>query len=492
VPGVAAEWLERNFVYPDWPTNSTFSVVSPLVQTGVNADNLPIAQSVIANAHLEITQRFEMLDTVVGTAMGTTPASAGGAGTFLHSNRYVLKQTYTVKNIAGAAISNVQLFQLLHGLNSQRGVYDNRLYTGQLSNFCYDTTLAGVDAYAAGAGAGLEDFIGFHATSAPTALEIGSYGIEGNGVDNHGVGKPTDGVHLSIEANWLTAPYNTRQGTDNFAPPTRWVSGAQRWNLGNLSPNQSVSFDVVLSILTGTKVPTGTGSTGSCDGGSSVPGGIDYEFESVETEGTCFSDFARADQAELEVRIAQGDFAALTFQIPSQPAQVWKVEFSGSSTGSITVKFGYDRDARRSSECRLRLCQLGGRCRGRQHFTGLHFRRAGRSHARRELHRLRNRARHFHQLDPHCGRPKWLVNGASVSTAANYTFTVTANELIIYWSRADEAFVVEVPELPGCMADGASYEEAGANAQVVIQEWIETARALGRVIPEPRGKLAYA
>ena len=65
-------------------------------------------------------------------------------------------------------------------------------------------------------------------------------------------------------------------------------------------------------------------------------------------------------------------------------------------------------------------------------------------------------------------------------------------ELIIYWSRADESFVVEVPELPGCMADGASYEEAVANAQVVIQEWVETARSLGRPIPEPRGKLAYA
>ena len=65
-------------------------------------------------------------------------------------------------------------------------------------------------------------------------------------------------------------------------------------------------------------------------------------------------------------------------------------------------------------------------------------------------------------------------------------------ELIIYWSRADECFVVEVPELPGCMADGASYEEAVANAQVVIQEWIETARSLGRSSPAPRGKLAYA
>ena len=65
-------------------------------------------------------------------------------------------------------------------------------------------------------------------------------------------------------------------------------------------------------------------------------------------------------------------------------------------------------------------------------------------------------------------------------------------ELIIYWSRAVESFVVEVPELPGCIADGASYEEAVTNAQFVIQEWIETARTLGRPIPEPRGRLAYA
>ena len=65
-------------------------------------------------------------------------------------------------------------------------------------------------------------------------------------------------------------------------------------------------------------------------------------------------------------------------------------------------------------------------------------------------------------------------------------------ELIIYWSRDDQAFLVEVPELPGCMADGASYEDALANAQKVIAEWIETAQALGRAIPEPKGKLFYA
>lgn len=51
---------------------------------------------------------------------------------------------------------------------------------------------------------------------------------------------------------------------------------------------------------------------------------------------------------------------------------------------------------------------------------------------------------------------------------------------------------MEVPELPGCMADGGSYETAVANAQIVIEEWLETAEALGRSIPEPRGKLMYA
>jgi predicted RNase H-like HicB family nuclease len=65
-------------------------------------------------------------------------------------------------------------------------------------------------------------------------------------------------------------------------------------------------------------------------------------------------------------------------------------------------------------------------------------------------------------------------------------------ELVFYWSKADNSFLVEVPELPGCMADGATYEEAVSNATIVISEWIETAQSLGRPIPEPKGKLAYA
>ena len=65
-------------------------------------------------------------------------------------------------------------------------------------------------------------------------------------------------------------------------------------------------------------------------------------------------------------------------------------------------------------------------------------------------------------------------------------------EVIVYQNEEDEAYIAEVPELPGCMADGTTYEEALKNVQVIISEWIETARTLGREIPTPKGKLAYA
>ncbi|WP_448570336.1 type II toxin-antitoxin system HicB family antitoxin [Trichothermofontia sp.] len=65
-------------------------------------------------------------------------------------------------------------------------------------------------------------------------------------------------------------------------------------------------------------------------------------------------------------------------------------------------------------------------------------------------------------------------------------------ELIIYWSEVDQAFIVEVPELPGCVADGVTYQEAVKNAEIIIQEWIETAQLLGRSIPEPKGRLLFA
>jgi len=65
-------------------------------------------------------------------------------------------------------------------------------------------------------------------------------------------------------------------------------------------------------------------------------------------------------------------------------------------------------------------------------------------------------------------------------------------EVIVYWSKEDEYYVAEVPELPGCMANGATYQEALQNVEIIISEWIETAKLLKRNIPEPKGKLTYA
>lgn len=65
-------------------------------------------------------------------------------------------------------------------------------------------------------------------------------------------------------------------------------------------------------------------------------------------------------------------------------------------------------------------------------------------------------------------------------------------EIILYWSTEDDAYIAEIPELPGCMADGSTMVEALTNAELVISEWIETAKDLNRPIPEPKGKLHYA
>lgn len=65
-------------------------------------------------------------------------------------------------------------------------------------------------------------------------------------------------------------------------------------------------------------------------------------------------------------------------------------------------------------------------------------------------------------------------------------------EVIIYWSDEDDAFIAEVPELPGCAADGETYSEVLSNLEVIIDEWVETAKQMGRPIPEPKGRLIFA
>ena len=69
---------------------------------------------------------------------------------------------------------------------------------------------------------------------------------------------------------------------------------------------------------------------------------------------------------------------------------------------------------------------------------------------------------------------------------------MTKYEIILYWSDEDAAFIAEVPELPGCVADGSTRQEALAKVETVISEWLETARELGRPVPEPKGRLLFA
>lgn len=69
---------------------------------------------------------------------------------------------------------------------------------------------------------------------------------------------------------------------------------------------------------------------------------------------------------------------------------------------------------------------------------------------------------------------------------------MTRYEIIIYWSEDDKAYIAEVPELPGCKADGATYSKALSHVEVIIDEWIETAKMLKRPVPEPKGRLMFA
>lgn len=330
---VSPIWLEPRFSFPDWDTNSNFGVLQPMTDNGPTSQGLPTLRSIVGNGTLQITQDLRFVDTVGGVAMGLAAASAGGGGSYKLSNRYVLEQSYTFTNVSGQTLEQVQMFQFLHGLTSQQGVYDNRAYGGAMPAYRYGVTLSG-DAMSSG---GQFDYLAFASSQAPSAVEIGRYGIEG--VDDHVVGKPSVGTHLSIEQNALS-------GADAFAPAERWVGGAQRFDLGTLADGQSATFTTTLAILTGWQVGGGDGgSSGSVNGGAGVPGGIDYHFLGSNSSGQLFAEFSLADAGEIAERIAAGEFGALSFAVPGRVLQIYDLEFEGSFSGGVQLTFGFDPSA---------------------------------------------------------------------------------------------------------------------------------------------------
>ena len=239
----ATTWLEPHFIAPNWLTNSDFAVVAPIAGTGVfNGSGFEIYSSGVSNSELGVRMFYEFIDTVTGIEQGNKPKSAFGPGDSETSNRYILKQTYELLNLTTHPMTEIHAFQFLHGLHSTRAVYDDRPYGGPLAEYHYDVTLRGLSSD----GTYLhDDFLSMHSARLPLSWEVGRYGIEG--IDSHAVGKPSVGVHLSIETGTLS-------GLDLFdlATPPRWVSGAMNWKLPDLMPGMHTHYEVLLSISTNT------------------------------------------------------------------------------------------------------------------------------------------------------------------------------------------------------------------------------------------------
>ena len=242
-------WLQPQWFYPDWTSNSDFGVeqgVAPVSRgSPTNVWGFPIFQSTVTNRHLRVTLLYEMLDSGTGIAAGLVPQSRSWPGRWVQTDRYVFRQTCLVGNRSTTSLRNVRFFQFLHGLESSCGVYDDRDYGGPFGEYRYDLTLQGrfvardtrTDTPAL-----LHDVLTLHANRRPAAWEVGYYGREER--DSHLVGKPSVGVHWKVETNALN-------GTDFFGPAEgRYVSGALAFDLGDLAPEQVVTQTVLLTVAT--------------------------------------------------------------------------------------------------------------------------------------------------------------------------------------------------------------------------------------------------
>ncbi len=241
-PVTTPKWLTPLFEGPDWTTNSDFSVLNSTLDTGMtNAGGFAIFESTIGNGDLEIKVTSQVVDTGSGMAIGSDPASTGGAGTSLTSDQYVFKQSYGITNISGEDITDLKFYQLLVGDNATESLYDDRDYGGVLGDYQFDTTVSG-ESYgwqnATGEFFSHNDALTLHTDATPTGYESGEY------IDSGDMTKPTAGVHLSVEDGSLN-------NVDNFAvadPDNARAGGAQEHTLANLAPGATEIYDVLLSI----------------------------------------------------------------------------------------------------------------------------------------------------------------------------------------------------------------------------------------------------
>lgn len=234
-PPQKSMWLEPQWIYPTWTTNSTFLTSVPgSFPTDTDGDGLPEGSSVIDNGDVEVTIQWDFVDTVDGTPMGI------GGGASIRSDRYVMLITYSIKNLKATTLTGVRFYQFLagHPANNEqptvRAVYDTTSYSGPLQSFRYDVTQFATntgDAEGLPTGCMFTDHIGFSTETAPADFGLGPY----RGHDE----RPATGLHVDVENDTLG-------NLTSFGPDE--VAGATRIDVGSIAPGASSSVRVLLSI----------------------------------------------------------------------------------------------------------------------------------------------------------------------------------------------------------------------------------------------------
>ncbi|HYG21668.1 MAG TPA: hypothetical protein VEH04_02715 [Verrucomicrobiae bacterium] len=246
------KWFQPQWFFPDWVSNSDFkiqkgfNIADPFIPTNMSGFN--VYSSIITNRDLRVTFLYDTID--FGTnatqqlALGLSAKSAGGIGSSLPAQRYAFRQRYEIQNLTSGTLSDVRFYQLLHALEAGNAVYDDRDYGGGMSQYRYRVVQQGKSyGFDSRTMETVEhtDTIGVSFNMMPSGYEVGYYGLKG--VDSHSIGKPSAGVHLSVEND-------TFSSADSCNPTNAWVSGAMRFSLGSLAPNAKASITALFGIHT--------------------------------------------------------------------------------------------------------------------------------------------------------------------------------------------------------------------------------------------------
>lgn len=332
IAGAEAMWLEPEWICPDWTSNSQFQVITPFQtweDTANPVDGYDTGVGVISNGQVEITIEGLMSDG--RTTAGLSPAVADLNRILTH--RYVMLQTYRIRNVTSEVLNNVALFQMMHAQPNDDygpdnfGVYDPTPYADPDDGFPayhHDMTFFGSDADWSDA---RDDIVGFSSAVPPDAWGVGEFPSDGCRGGEPGA----TSLHHAVEANVL--PFGSVVG------PVE-VAGAMRWDLGDLQPGQEVQHTVL--FFTGHS-PAGLEPS---------PGTILLEPELAANDvgtshtltATVTIDGEPAEGVDLILEVISGPHASLTEQAVSDSAGIAVFSYEGVASGTDLIQVSGDID----------------------------------------------------------------------------------------------------------------------------------------------------